>query len=144
MKRTLKWEGRNKNEKNQLWGFVFTLPGGHVGEGEVFCCGSDLNPFPSLCSAGLLSGRNAACPHLFSWTSLLLNLLLFSFYCCRCCGFSSRLASLPQRGCSFSPSCPVRHHIRDLIFHIQSQFMLCSMLKWSVHHAETYSMYGLH
>lgn len=52
-------------------------------------------------------------------------------------------ASLPQRECSFSPRYQSVAISETLCTVIKVTFMLCSMLKGSVHHVKTYSMDGL-
>lgn len=130
------WE--QKHVKKQLLAFVFTQPEGHSDEPEVS------NPFPSLSSSGMLSGRSAVCcPRLSSQTSLLFGALspatvaivVDSHHC---------PASLPQRIYSFSPSILSVTASETLYTAYKVTFMLCLMLEWSVHHAKTYSTCGLH
>ena len=103
------------------------------------CCGRDLWPFSLflVLSAGMLSGRSAArCPCLSSRASLLCGALFFSCYCRRCCGFWSLPppTSLPRGGCCFPPWSSSVTVSETLYTAYKVPFMLCSMLKWCVHH----------
>lgn len=121
-------------EKSQRLGSIFTQAEGYEDGAEV----SD--PSPSLWScvqvcwvAGVLHVALIFPPELH----------LFYRYCRHCCGFSSLPASLPQRECSFSPRYQSVAISETLCTVIKVTFMLCSMLKGSVHHVKTYSIDGL-